>query len=117
LCFTHLSIAPMGRVAMIMRKIGVDDERFEDFIYPYELWHPYIKTGLNPELLKKQVDELYYFQSQNNGLGTAVSIVHICDNINNLKSEEATLNNGVAGLKSRKERVRKRKFRTASPES
>jgi len=84
---------------------------------PYELWHPYIKRGLNPELLKKQVDELYYFQSQNNGLGTAVSIVHICDNINNLKSEEATLNNGVAGLKSRKERVRKRKFRTASPES
>jgi hypothetical protein len=34
------------RVAMIMRKRGVDDERFEDFIS--ELWHLYIKTGLNP---------------------------------------------------------------------
>jgi hypothetical protein len=46
LCFTHLSMAPMDRVAMIMRKRGVDDERFEDFIS--ELWHLYIKTGLNP---------------------------------------------------------------------
>jgi hypothetical protein len=100
---------------MIMRKRGVDDERFEDFIS--ELWHLYIKTGLNPEPLKKQVDELYYFQSQNNSLGTAVSIFYICDNINNLKSEEATLDNGVAGLKSKKERVRKRQFRTVSPES
>jgi hypothetical protein len=62
---------------------------------------------LNPELLKKQVDELYYFQSQNNSLGTAVSIFHICENINNLKSEEATLNNGVAGLKSKKSELEK----------
>ncbi len=52
-----------------------------------------------------------------NNLAERAAYFHICDNINNLKSEEATLNNGVAGLKSKKERVRKRQFRTASPES
>lgn len=39
------------RVAMLMRKMGADEERFEDFIS--ELWHLYVKTGLSPTLLKK----------------------------------------------------------------
>jgi hypothetical protein len=88
------------RIAMLLRKTGVDEERFEDFMS--KLWHLYIKTGLNPELLREQVSELHYFLSQNNGLGTGVSIFRICDNINTLKSEEAILNHGVVGLKSKR---------------
>jgi hypothetical protein len=88
------------RVTMLMRKMGVDKENFEDFIS--NLWHLYVKTGLNPELLKKQVDELHYFHSQNNTLGTGVSIFQVCDNISNLKSVEASLNHEVANLKSKK---------------
>jgi hypothetical protein len=88
------------RVAMLLRKTGVDEERFEDFMS--KLWHLYIKTGLNPELLCEQVNELHYFLSQNNGLGTGVSIFRICDNINTLKSEETILNHEVVGLKSKR---------------
>jgi hypothetical protein len=88
------------RVAMLLRKTGVDEERFEDFMS--KLWHLYIKTGLNPELLREQVSELHYFLSQNNGLGTGVSIFRICDNINTLKSEETILNLEVVDLKSKR---------------
>ena len=88
------------RVAMLMRKMGVDEENFEDFIS--KLNHIYIKTGLSPALLKEQADELYYFHSQNNTLGTGVSIFQVCNNISNLKSVEASLNHEVTGLMSKK---------------
>ena len=88
------------RVTMLLRRMGVDEERFEDFIS--ELWHLYVKTGLSPALLKKQVDEIYYFHSQNNSLGTGVSIFQVCNNISDLKTVEASLNSEVVGLKSRK---------------
>lgn len=87
------------RVAMLMRRLGVDEERFEDFVL--KTWKLYVRTGLNPETLEKQVNELYYFLSQNNGLGAGVSIFRIGENINTLRSEEAALNNKVASLKSK----------------
>jgi hypothetical protein len=93
------------RTAMIMRKLGVDEDRFEDFIS--KLWQSYVSTGLNPEILEKQANELYHFLEENNGLGTGVSIIRICDNINTLKSEEATLNTDIAGLKSDKNELEK----------
>jgi hypothetical protein len=93
------------RVTMLLRRIGVDEERFEDFIA--ELWHLYVKTGLSPALLKKQVDEIYYVHSQNNSLGTGVSIFQVCNNISDLKAVEASLNCEVVGLKSRKSELEK----------
>ncbi len=71
------------------------------------LWHLYVKTGLSPMLLKKQVDELYYFHSQNNSLGSGVSIFQVCNNISDLKAVQASLDCEVVGLKSTKSELEK----------
>ena len=51
------------RVAMIMRNLGVAEDDYEVFIS--KLWKRYVASGLNPDILVEQINQLYYFLEKN----------------------------------------------------
>ena len=47
------------RVAMIMKNLGIAEDDCEDFIS--KLWRRYVASGLSPDILVEQINQLYFF--------------------------------------------------------
>jgi hypothetical protein len=78
LSFWECAIA--HRIAMILRNMGADEEQFEGFIQRF--WELYTKTGLAPEQLINEIEELHYFRETNQIMNRGpVSIPVICEDI------------------------------------
>jgi len=67
---------------MLLRNLGVDEEKFEGFIA--RLGKLYVNAGLGPEILAKQIDELHYFLQENQNLSGAASALQICNDIRSI---------------------------------
>jgi hypothetical protein len=84
------------RIEMVLRNMGADEGQFEEFIL--KLWELYTKTGLAPNQLVNEINELHYFRECNQSMKRAgVSIPKICADIrmkqNELKSLETNCDN------------------------
>src|ERR687892_2687492 len=51
------------RVAMIMKNIGVAEGEYESFIS--NIWKRYVASGLGPDTLVEQINQLYFFLEKN----------------------------------------------------
>jgi hypothetical protein len=80
---TGLSIqqcADGHRVATMMRNMGVAEDDYESFIS--NLWKRYVASGLSPDILAEQINQVYFFLETNqNYLGVSHSIPQILETI------------------------------------
>lgn len=93
------------RVAMFLRNLGVDEEKFEGFIA--RLGKLYTNAGLGPEILANQIDDLHYFLEKNQNLSGAASVLQICNDINSKQAQNSRLQDEITVLESKKRGVEK----------
>jgi hypothetical protein len=68
------------RVAMIMKNIGVAEGEYESFIS--NIWKRYVASGLGPDTLVEQINQLYFFLEKNqNQIGITASLSQILETI------------------------------------
>src|SRR5919106_986079 len=84
------------RIEMLLRNMGAGEVQFEEFIPKF--WELYSKTGLPPNQLVNEINELHYFRECNQSMNnTGLSIPKICADIkmkqNELKSLETNCYN------------------------
>ena len=84
------------RIEMLLRNMGAGEGQFEEFILKF--WELYSKTGLPPNQLANEINELHYFRECNQSMNNAgLSIPKICADIkmkqNELKSLETNCYN------------------------
>ncbi len=88
------------RVAMIMKNIGVAEDEYESFIS--NLWKRHLASGLGPDTLVEQINQLYFFLENNqNHTGITTSLSQILETI---KSKL----DAIKDLESKKESLEKR---------
>ena len=99
------------RVAMIMKNIGVAEDEYESFIS--DLWKRYVASGLGPDTLVEQINQLYFFLENNQkhiGITTSLSqiletIKSKLDVIKDLESKKQSLEKMNRELHTQKETV------------
>ncbi len=97
------------RVAMIMKNIGVAEDEYESFIS--NLWKRYVASGLGPDTLVEQINQLYFFLENNqNHTGITTSLSQILetiksklDAIEDLESKKQSLEKMNRELRTQKE--------------
>ena len=99
------------RVAMIMKNIGVVEDEYESFIS--NLWKRYVASGLGPDTLIEQINQLYFFLENNQSdIGITTSLSQILetiksklDTIKDLESKKQNLEKMNRELHTQKETV------------
>ena len=99
------------RVAMIMKNIGVAEDDYESFIS--KLWKRYVASGLGPDTLVEQINQLYFFLENNQShIGITTSLSQILetikselDAIKDLESKKLNLEKMNRELHTQKETV------------
>lgn len=97
------------RVAMNMKNLGVAEDDYEVFIS--KLWKRYVASGLSPDILVEQINQLYYFLETNeNHMLRTTSIPQILEfmkakleDVKNLESKEQNLKKSNMELQFQKE--------------
>ena len=99
------------RVAMIMKNIGVAEDQYESFIS--NLWKRYVASGLGPDTLVEQINQLYFFLENNQShIGITTSLSQILeifksklDEIKDLELKKQNLEKTNRELHTKKEMV------------
>jgi hypothetical protein len=86
------------RITLILRNMGTDEDRFEEFIR--QVWKMHTKVGLAPDRLVNEIEELHWFRENNQSMNMAgVSIPKICEGIKMKQAEFEVLDSKCNNLK------------------